>query len=439
MVKNISSVSVANYYNTQIKKQNNVKHSNEAKANSEQSMDTVSFKANPTTKVVEAATKSNVIKAFFITLAGLIGLGSVKATSKNSAALLREYRVKYPKLMEYLDNARYYTGRDDNVPHDYYTDVAKVAIVKTYEKDPEKALRLSEQLKRDCSNSFSQELLDEIDSNYEELSKYNSNNLEDAYARLSLVRKNPNLENIAQISSANIDTLRAFDNYCVDEESKTRLEKVLDSSMYINNSPEYYMEIADFCKQYPDMPRDVVRCLYDYGINDNSRAVIKKYANNWNKLAEDYKKYGSKAVMEMNEYLSEPKYIDFVFKYNKNFSSKDFINKINMAVTFFKELSSQNPESSEVKSFNKLFYEGGRMETSYRSLKTTDEKVIDFVRNIDADKAKLYHRMMKDGRCKNFSDIEYWLELYKKYPDTEITDEMVARYNDPGARAMDLY
>ena len=65
--------------------------------------------------------------------------------------------------------------------------------------------------------------------------------------------------------------------------------------------------------------------------------------------------------------------------------------------------------------------------------------ILNFIEGINVDKADSYSRIIKDNKYDNISKINDLLPLYEKYPNKEISSEMLARYKDPAARAMGLF
>lgn len=445
MVQSISSVGVSNYYSAQIKKQNN------NKINLAQSSANISFKSNPTAKVASVVSKkatSQTLKGLFLTLVGLIGLGSAKGVSNYNPYhaqvnenLLKKYRTKYPELMEYLDNVGYSYGRDDEHWESAFNDKTKVLIVKAYEKDPQEAYTLAKKLEYDESNSYSEELLEEINSNYDELKKYNKRNLEDAYKKMNIAKENPYLENIALIPGLESQNLAEYSSYCVDEKSKIALEKALtdtNNKIYATIKAASFIELAEICKKYPDIPGNIVRNAYYHTTNDKIKATIEKYSGNWDKLSEAVNKHGIVTVAEMDDYLEYPKHIEFTQK-NKpsNTSAKEYIEKLIMLENILKEIENAGHQPYELNALNKLLYEN--IPFHWAESKNLSEVIKPLINTINKDDINLYRRMIKDNRCGDLSTMQKLLPLYRKYPDTEITNEMVVRFNDPAIRAMNLY
>lgn len=455
MVKSVSNMNVANDFNIKIKKQNN---NNLSKANLTLVKDSISFKGNPTTKVVSEVSKKasgKTIKGLFLALAGLIGLGSAKASSKSvdndkdytdaTEKLLQDYRAKYPDLMEYLDNATYEAGGDGFFQYKTYTDAAKIVIVKAYEENPEKALYLSKILQKDNSNLYPEDLLDKMNSNYEELSNYINNGscLLDAYKRLNLVEKNPNLYNIAQYDVVKNSELELYDKYCVDEESKALLEKVIEltkNNVFGRTTGEHYIQLANYCKKYPDIPGKVIENLNKCYIDEKTDKVLEEYSNKWDELLELMSKVHTMDIIKAFPFLENADIVNFASTYVSNDTElSDFVVKITKTEKLFKEILTVNPDFASAKKLNEYIYEGEKLRAQKKYLHREDDPLLDFINGLNEDNIKLYERMVKDKRCHSLTSMQNLLKLYEKYPDKEITDEMVERYNDPAARAMKLY
>ena len=448
MVNSISGVNFKNYNSVQTKKIASKQTNNQSstKINSSSTMDSVSFKGSLSKTATETVSKkvtTNTIKGFFIALAGLLGLGVSKTISKVSQSELEEYRSKYPELMAYLDNAGYWYGRDDEYWQEGYTDKTKKIIVRTYEQDPEKAYALSKKLYCDESTTYTKELLEALETDYEEIQKYNkSSNLEVAYEKMKIVRQNPNLDKIAQQISVSPEELKLYSEYCVDENTKTILEKaVFATRSYQKVDPKEVIKLADLCKKYPDIPRSIVNSLNYFGINNISDDIIDMLAKDWENSSKlnDICKF--KTIINLKDYIDHPEHIIFTQKYKPaEISEKEYIEKLFLAEKLFKEQATVNPESNELKILNELLYDGRNLDKGqYEYSVTKDMLILNFIEGINVDKADSYSRIIKDNKYDNISKINDLLQLYEKYPNKEITSEMLARYKDPAARAMGLF
>lgn len=403
--------------------------------------DSISFKGHLTQKVTEQASKKS-LKGLFAALAVALGVGTTSQVSKTIASpspknILEEYREKYSALMNYLDESGEWRGRDDDYWCGAYTDNAKIAVVKTYEKNPEQALALTKKLYFDRSSSYSEELLEAINYNYEELKKYNKNNLEDAYKKIGMIRINPKLENITLIPKIDSKNLAVYNNYCIDEESVQALEKALtDNRLSANEEPEDFIKMANLCKKYPDLPKAISNTIYCHGIIDKAIPIIEKYSNNWERLLEIINIIGINTAVEMRDYLDYPKHIKFAQENRpSDMTTEEYIEKLVMTENLLKEIESAGHKPVELNTFDELLCGEGSKDFA---LSSSDDSILNFIKNIDKDDIEYYRRMIKDNRC-NLLEMQELLPLYKKYSDKKITNEMVARYKDPAARAMNLY
>ena len=449
MLSNVSNFNSNFYAKTQLKNTSNeeIKNNNQYNRTFSQSVDSVSFKGSLQQKFVKGTSEKlskSIMGGVLVGLGSLLGFGVAKTISQGSTNQLDKYRTKYPELMKFLDEATIWYGRDDERSREAYTDAAKETIVKVYEKDPEKAYALSKKIYDDSSASYSSELLNSIETNYKELEKYNKRrNLEEAYQKSNIVRKNPNLDNIAQRPEVSCDALKKYNDYCIDEESTLLLEKATDvaAKSYARRPPEAVIELANLCKQYPDAPSEILKFVYYYGINDTSIAVLDKYSNNWDKLSKLVGRVDFETILAMGDSAIYPEHASFAQKYKpEEVAMTEYIKKVILTENLFKELESTKPDSVEMKTLKELLYGGRRAnDNMWTAQAKTDQEILKFINGITHDKANVYSRIIKDGKFKNISEIHNLFDLYEKYPDTEVTDEMINRYNDPARRAMNLY
>lgn len=434
MVKSISNVSVSSYYNFQVKKQ--AKQNLPKGINLSQSTDNISFKAGfPVEKAIKPSSIKNAstsLRGLVIALLTSLGLGASNYVREKKDKQLEDYRVLYPELMKYLDESGDTFGHYGTF-HGAYTDEAKRIIVEVYKVDPQRAKALSEKLYFDHSQTYSEELLKTIESDYEELKRYNFGNLDSAYQRMEITRKNPQLSCIPNNTKISPIELEKFSEYCTEKESKEALVNVtaIVGEIFSEVKAERCMEISDLYKKYPDMPSEVISALYCYGVNDQSKAVVAKYSGKWDELLKILKRTGTSEAFELEEYMNFPEHVDFTKYYyheSKGISRKEYIKRLFLTEDILKKLVAKTPyslSSNYLDDLNEMLYGLNNRPIHHK------EEILHFINTLDADNVKNYERMLEDGYCCSVSHMMKLLPLYKQHPNEKITWSMVEEFDPP--------
>lgn len=433
----------------------------------------IAFKAKPTQVLRNAGTKTksavaNFPKKIVAFLAGALGIGvAVKASeakTKTFDDILKQtdkltiFNAKYPELSKVLNDYDIWTDpRDIDHEKPHYSKAAKLAIYESFEQNPQAAYILAKKLKHDESENLTPEILDAINTNYDELKKHVGYTLEQKYPRMQVVQQNPFMENIATLQYRYressfpmiIEThdLIKYSKVCSDKETADVLMEVLTKSLenhYVGKYSTAEKNIAkmEFLKKHPDMPSKLRQKILDTELTKETESVIEKYlsASNLSEFVDYVDKYGFDGADELLKYHTmAPKALRVAKSHcGKVEDVKNLTKKIIMTEELFDEIAKK--ESIEYQT--PYPREGVLLKTildSSRINLSDAPELEEFIKNMDIDKKNLYLRMVEDARSSSIGEMTKLLPVYMKYPDTQITNEMINKFNDPLARAMGLY
>lgn len=408
----------------------------------------VAFKGNSMQAVKNTGVKNT--KKLLGVLAGMLGIGvATKAVQNEQVNKLSEYREKYPELSKVLDAYSVFSdGRDDYFKADHYSIPAKEAIFETYERNPEEAYKLAEILKFDESKNLTPEIVDFINNNYEELTKYPANTLEDSYKKMEIAKQNPLIEAIAtygnqpkeyfKSDTVNVDDLAKYSQYCTTEESANALLDVIKRDFNGNvfshkNSVETNIAYANFYKKHPEMSEELKDAIFKTELTEEVETLTEKYlaGSETDNFVDYVKEYGFEGVDELLEYHSiAPRELKLAKSYcESNEDIKELTQKIIMIEKLFDGLNDANVPEDIVKLRDLL----DKSASFYRY-----SGLAESVENMDINKMALYQQMIKDGRCRSLKQMTKLLPVYETFPNAPITPETIRNF-DPLAKAMKLY
>lgn len=432
----------------------------------------IAFKANATQVVKNTTTKNaSALKKFpkkvLALIAGALGLGvaqkqketkTIENVQFKEVDKLTEYKTKYPELAEALSGYDVFPTKYNDMEKPHYSRVAKLAIFETFEKDPQKAYDLAQKLKYDKSEELSPEVLDAVMNSYDELKKYPSKNfLEDSYHKMEIVKQNPLMQDLAKLSikvesyypphEVDAIDLEKYSEFCTDKESAAALFEVVSrdlgrSTHSSKNSANDNIAYAKLYQKYPNMPDVIKDKLIRTKFTPKLEATVEKYlsSSNVENFADYVEEYGFEGVDELLKYHTVASgALRLAKSHCKDIEDvKSLTKKIIMTEELFDRIEKDARTEDRVPYLAEAIKLKTLLDTSKVMLSQTPE-LAEFIENMDINKKNLYQRMIEDGRCSSIQQMTELLPVYMKYPDTQVTEEMIRKFNDPIARAMGLY
>ncbi|MBQ4114145.1 hypothetical protein IJD34_01940 [bacterium] len=485
MVNSISSCSHG-YYNKNYNKMNKGFNDGSCetasgialKNNGVETTSSIAFRANPTRMVKNVGAKSAVTslpKKIVAFLAGALGIGVAAKASETKTldsvkfkevdkltegnAKLAEYKAKYPELAKALDGYDTYETQYNEVKIPHYSYVGKLAIFEMFEKDPQKAYILAQRLKHDKSKELTPVVLDAIINNYDELKKYPSeNSLEDSYYKIGIAKQNPLVSDLATLAIkvqnyfpyifnvVDAIDLAKYSEYCTDKESADALLEVVSKDLSrrrgeARNSAEENISYTQFYQKHPEMPDVVKDRVFKTKLTPEIESLVEKHlsSSDLNEFVDYVEKYGFDGVEELLKYHTmAPRALRVAKSHCEKVEDvKNLTKKIIMTEELFDRIEKDARTEDRVPYLAEAIKLKTLLDTSKVMLSQTP-KLAEFIENMDINKKNLYQRMIEDGRCSSIQQMTELLPVYMKYPDTQITNEMINKFNDPIARAMGL-
>ena len=432
----------------------------------------IAFRANPTRMVKNVGAKSAVTslpKKIVAFLAGALGIG-VAAKASETKTLdsvkfkevdkLTKYKEKYPELAKALDGYDTYETQYNEVEIPHYSYVSKLAIFEMFEKDPQKAYNLAQRLKNDKSKELAPVVLDAIINNYDELKKYPSeNSLEESYYKMAIAKQYPLVSDLATLAIkvqnyfpyifnvVDAIDLTKYSEYCTDKESADALLEVVSKDLSrrrgeARNSAEENISYTKFYQKHPEMPDAVKDIVFKTKLTPEIESLVEKHlsSSDLNEFVDYVEKYGFDGVEELLKYHTmAPRALRVAkSRFGKVEDVKNLTKKIIMTEELFDRIEKDARTEDRVPYLAEAIKLKTLLDTSKVMLSQTP-KLAEFIENMDINKKNLYQRMIEDGRCSSIQQMTELLPVYMKYPDTQITNEMINKFNDPLARAMGLY
>lgn len=432
----------------------------------------IAFRANPTRMVKNVGAKSAVTslpKKIVAFLAGALGIG-VAAKASEAKTLdsvkfkevdkLTKYKEKYPELAKALDGYDTYETQYNEVEIPHYSYVGKLAIFETFEKDPQKAYNLAQRLKNDKSKELAPVVLDAIINNYDELKKYPSeNSLEESYYKMAIAKQYPLVSDLATLAIkvqnyfpyifnvVDAIDLAKYSEYCTDKESADALLEVVNKDLNryrgeARNSAEENIAYAEFYQKHPEMPDVVKDRVFKTKLTPEIETLVEKHLNSsdLNEFVGYVEEYGFDGVDELLKYHTmAPKALRVAKSHCEKVEDvKSLTKKIIMTEELFDRIEKDARTEDRVPYLAEAIKLKTILDSSRVNLSDVPE-LAEFIKNMDINKKNLYLRMVEDGRCSSIQQMTELLPVYMKYPDTQVTEEMIRKFNDPIARAMGLY
>lgn len=408
----------------------------------------VSFKSNRAKDVIKYTQRKVLLKSALLSIAGFFGI-SVANKPVSTQDKIKNYNEKYPELVSLLNEEETVEDLDFQQAIPLYTDKAKIVILETFEKNPKLAYELTKKLKFDTSLDLNERIIDALINDYSNMKKYRGLNHQDTMKKIDIVVKNPRMESLASYKSSRGDVVTAsnlalYSDYCVDSETTNALNKVVmyqkeKVRSWDRNMASENISIAEFYRKHPKIGPKTFVSLNKLGVTETTVSAIEKYDKEPERLEKYVKEYGLTGAEILLEYFEKyPKHLNYAIELKTEpIEIEKIINQTLIAEELLNEVVAINPELEfELNVFKKVLNNPSGQQ---RKDKEAYDNIANFIEKISKDDKEHYLRMNQDKRCCSLSQMQDLLLLYKKYPDSDITEEMIQNYNDPMRKAMGLY
>ena len=479
MLNSISNQS--NYYqaNYQLKNQRQM---NGKAINASISKDEIAFKGSRehiAKKIVSNKKNLATVTILFSALMTKLGLDQLKNKKPKLTPedKIKKYEKKHPQLAKILNQREVaISSNKGTFNRDVYGKFEKLAVYNAYEKNPESALPLLENLKnRYIAEEYTQEVLDKVlngtDDKEERLpaTKLEKEKLFKKYPKLTEIEKN--YEKTFE-SRLLLNDLKILSKFMENEEDSKALdmffEKNKDTNFYYNRRYDQYdtedykvyaidktlgnEKAMDFmikiAKKYPEMSAKSFSLITALAGEIDHYEILRNMEN-LTDFYENFKEYSYKGpssslkniVSYANLYKKDPNCFKLTYLYSlDDYDGNDmdiFTNNFNKIKQTKDLLTSAYEESGKTGNdkFLEIFNDSCTPQDKYCNSK----QILKFAKSIDKNTEKQYRRMIADGRCESIAKMQELLSLYEKYPNKEITEDMINEYNDVNRRELGLY